>query len=123
MAAPPETTPAVTATALVAVWEGTRLELTVVELELKELVVVVVVEGGCEVVVGDGSQVVRGIATLIGDGEGEGEGAGAGAAPPEPKSHEPVRTPSPMSPKNWKRPCEKSRPPYGQPGHCCSSNL
>lgn len=88
LAAPPGV--ADSAATLVVVWVGTRLEvveLTVEKLELEELVVdevevvVVVVGGGCQVlVVGDGSEVVTGIFTLVVDGEGEGEGE----EPPEP---------------------------------------
>ena len=86
----------------------------------------VVVGGGLEVVVGDGSQVVTGTYTLVGGGGGGGgaeEGEGEGAEPPESKSHVPVRTPSERSPKNSKRPSEKSRPAYGQPGHYCCGNI
>lgn len=101
LAVPSATAPAETATGLVVVWAGTKLEvleLTVVEVELEELVVggaEVVVGGGCDVVVGGGTQVVVGTSTLVGVGEGEGEGEGAGAGeeegeePPESKSHEP----------------------------------
>lgn len=83
---PTGTAPAVTATALVVVWVGTKLEvleIMAVELELEELVVpgaeVVVVGGGCDVVVvGEGIHEVAGISTLVGIGEGEGEEAGEG---------------------------------------------
>lgn len=37
---------------------------------------------------------------------------------PESKFQDPVRTPSSSEAKNWNRPSEKSRPPYGHPGHC-----
>jgi hypothetical protein len=136
LAVPPGTAPAVSATAPLFVWVGTKLEalgLTVVEFQLEELVVwgaeVVVAGGGWEVVVGDGSQVVTGIYTLVGGGGGggggggEGEGDGEGEEPPELKFHVPVRTPSEISPKNSKRPCEKSRPVSGQPGHFCCGNI
>lgn len=77
--------------------------------------------GGCEVV-GDGSQLVAGISRLIvgvdGGGGGAGEGEGDGAGLPEPKFQVPYKTPTEISAKNSKRPCEKSRPSSGQPGHC-----
>lgn len=131
---PPDTVPVDSATPVV-VWAGAELEvleLAVVEWEL-ELVVggveVVVVEEGCQVVVGDGSKLVTAIFTLVvgggggGGGEGDGDGDGDGEEPPESNSHEPVRTPTEISAKNSKRPCEKSRPSSGQPGHCCRDNI
>lgn len=101
------------------------LDLTAAELRLEELVVEgaeVVVGGGCDVVVGDGMKVVKGITTLVA-GIGEGDGEGEGEEPPDPKSHEPVRTPTETSAKNSKRPCEKSRPSVGHPGHYCCGNI
>ena len=128
LTAPPGTGPADSAAALVVVWVGTKLKVLELTVELEELVVcggeVVVVGEGCQVdVVGNGSQVVMGIATLVvdggGGGGGEGDGDGDGEEPPESKFHEPYTTPAEISEKYSKRLCERSRPSAGQLGHCC----
>jgi hypothetical protein len=84
--------------------------------------VVVGAGGGCQVVVGGGG----GCQVVVGGGGGcqvvVGTGAGAGAGDPEPKFQVPYKTPAERSEKNWKRPWEKSRPPYGHPGHCGTLN-
>jgi hypothetical protein len=65
--------------------------------------------GGDQVLVGVGSgdQVLVG----VGVGVGVGEGLVVVGCSPEPKTQEPVRTPTEVGAKNSKRPCEKSRPP------------
>jgi len=130
-----ETTPAVSTAVSVVVGVGTKLEvLELVELEVLEVEVVVEevvvlvgggVEvvvgdgGGCQVVVGDGGGcqvVVGGSQVVVGGGGGCQVVVGAGAGS-EPKFQVPYKTPAERSAKYWKRPCEKSRPPYGHPGH------
>lgn len=73
--------------------------------------------GGVQVVVGSGFHVVVGSGFHVVVGSGFHVVVGAGGGSPEPKTQEPVMTPSSSDAKYWKRPGEKSRPPYGHPGH------
>lgn len=71
-----------------------------------------------QVLVG-GVQVEVGVVLVVGGGVHE-EEEDAGALPPplpSAKFQVPYRTPAPRSEKKLKRPSERSRPPYGQPGH------
>lgn len=123
---PPGTAPTLTVT-LVLGWVGAEpeaLALTEMELELEEVVVGEGEEvdvGCCEVVGGGGGGVYWGSVEVVGGGGGGGEVEGEEEEPPA--SHEPYRTPTERSAKNSKRPCEKSRPPGGQPGHCCGDDI
>jgi hypothetical protein len=88
----------------------------------------VVVGSGFQVVVGSGFQVVVGLGSSLVVGSGFQVVVGLGSSlvvgptppPPEPSLnvHEPVMTPASSLAKNLKRPRDKSRPPYGHPGHC-----
>jgi len=77
-----------------------------VRAEAVEVVLVGVVVGGVEVVVGCVVVAGGGVEVVLGD---------AGAPPP--KFHEPCRTPTDSEAKKLKRPRDKSKPAKGQPGH------
>lgn len=94
-------------------------ELQVEDDEELHVEVLLVVGSGVHVVVGGGGgvQVVVGSGFHVVVGSGFHVVVGAGGGSPEPKTQEPVMTPSSSDAKYWKRPGEKSRPPYGHPGH------
>lgn len=95
------------------VWVGTTLEL--LELAVVEELTVVeelLVGGGCEVGVGAQEEV-----DVVGDGAGGGAEEEGAEEPPEPRTQSPSKTPRESEPKASKRPCEKSRPQFGQLSH------